>query len=258
MLYNSRTEGVSMIFPEWTTTSRILYAFLAILAIGVGPAEYFGHAMMFYSKFRTASGVPPRLGMFILYFAPIVAAYFSARDYLPSATFIQWLVFGSVVIHFSKRVLESLFLHKYSGPVGAFTTILIASFYSLAAYIIGWLNRSPIPAVDIWFVVGILLYAIGVGGNFYHHKLLADLRKNSLEYFIPKGGLFERVVCPHYLFEIVTWTGIFLLSRHLAALLVLLFIVGYLTARSLRTLKWYRDRFTDFPEDRKAILPFIL
>lgn len=247
-----------MIFPEWTTTNQILYAFLAALAIGVGPAEYFGHAMMFYSKFRTASGIPPRLGMFVLYFAPIAAIYISARDYLPSATVIQWVVFGSVVIHFSKRVLESLFLHKYSGPVGTFTTILIACFYSLAAYIIGWLNRSPIPEMDIWFATGILLFFLGIGGNFYHHKLLADLRKKSLDYFIPKGGLFKYVVCPHYLFEIITWTGIFLLSRHLGALLVLIFIVAYLTARSLRTLKWYHEKFKKFPKDRKAILPFIL
>ena len=247
-----------MLLPEWTTPNIIIYSFLSILALGVGPAEYFGQAMMFYSKFRTVSGIPPRLGMFVLYFAPIVALYFSARDYLPNASLIQWLVLASVFVHFAKRVLESLFLHRYSGPVGTFTTILIASFYSLAAYFIGWLNRSPIPAMDLWFLLGIVLFLVGIAGNFYHHKLLADLRKNSLDYFIPKGAWFEYVVCPHYLFEIITWTGIFLLSRHLAALLILLFIIGYLTARSIRTLKWYHDRFPGFPKDRKAILPFIL
>jgi very-long-chain enoyl-CoA reductase len=141
---------------------------------------------------------------------------------------------------------------------GLLTTILIASFYSTAAYFIGWLNANPIPAVDIWFVLGIALFLFGIIANFYHHKLLADLRKNSLDYFIPKGGLFERVVCPHYLFEILTWLGIALLSRHLAAWLVLLFVINYLSARSIRTLKWYHDKFPEFPKDRKAILPFVL
>lgn len=247
-----------MIFPEWTTANIIIYSALAILAIGVAPAEYFGQSMMFYSKFRSVSGIPSRLSMFILYSAPIVALYFSAREYLPNATMIQWIVLASVFIHFAKRVLESLFLHKYSGVAGLLTTILIASFYSTAAYFIGWLNANPIPAVDLWFVLGIVLFLLGVAANFYHHKLLADLRKNSLDYFIPKGGLFEFVVCPHYLFEIITWLGIALLSRHLAAWLILLFIIDYLSARSIRTLKWYHDKFSEFPKDRKAILPFVL
>lgn len=247
-----------MIIPAWTSLNAILYGFLAILAVGVGPAEYFGQSMMFYSKFRTAKGIPSRLGMFLLYFAPIVALFFSAQSYLSHASLIQWVVFGSVFIHFAKRVLESLFLHKYSGPAGLFTTILIAVFYSSAAYLIGWLNQNPIPRVDIWFVLGIILYLAGIAGNFYHHRLLADLRKNTMEYVVPRGGWFEYVVCPHYFFEIMTWTGIFLMSRHLGALLILIFIISYLVARSIRTVKWYHERFSDFPKDRKAILPFLL
>ncbi|NWF64934.1 MAG: hypothetical protein HXY38_11580 [Chloroflexi bacterium] len=247
-----------MIFPEWTTTDIILYAFLALMAIGVAPAEYFGQSMMYYSKFRSVGGIPTRISMFILYFTPILALLVSARGYLGSANLIQWIVFGSVFMHFAKRVLESLFLHKYSGNAGALTTLLIAIFYSSAAYLIGWLNQNPIAFVDVWFGLGIVFFLTGLSGNFYHHKLLADLRKNSLDYFIPKGGWFEYVVCPHYLFEIVTWLGVALLSRHLGAWLILLFVISYLSARSLRTLTWYHEKFKDFPKDRKAILPFIL
>ena len=81
---------------------------------------------------------------------------------------------------------------------------------------------------------------------------------DSLDYFIPRGGLFKHVICPHYLFEIITWLGIALLSRHLAAWLILLFVFDYLSARAIRTLAWYRERFKDFPIERKAIFPFIL
>lgn len=247
-----------MILPEWTTTNIVIYSALAVLAIGVAPAEYFGQSMMFYSKFRSVSGIPSRISMFIVYFTPIVALYFSARNYLSNATMIQWIVLAAVFIHFAKRVLESMFLHKYSGVAGLLTTILVASFYSMAAYLIGWLNTDPIPAMDVWFALGFVVFLAGIAGNFLHHKLLADLRKNSLDYFIPKGGLFEFVVCPHYLFEILTWLGIALLSRHLAAWLILLFVIDYLSARGIRTLKWYHEKFSDFPKDRKAILPFVL
>lgn len=247
-----------MILPEWTPLNIALYIFFTILVIGVGPAEYFGMAMMNYSKFRKQTGIPGRAGMAFLYFAPIVALTLVGWAYLPNATLVQWAVFLAVVIHFGKRVLESLFLHRYSGPIDLFTTLLIAAFYSLAAGMLGWINNNPLPAPDVWFYFGILLFILGIAGNFYHHKLLAGLRKNSLDYFIPKGGLFEYVVCPHYLFEIIAWLGIALLSRHLVAWFIWLFIVFYLTARALRVLKWYHERFQDFPKGRRAILPFIL
>ncbi|MEN9564751.1 MAG: hypothetical protein RIR73_2995 [Chloroflexota bacterium] len=247
-----------MIFPEWTTLNIILYSFFLLLALGVGPAEYFGASMMNYSKFRTGKGIPGRVGMAILYFLPGLAITLVAWNYLPTASLVQWAVYLAVALHFAKRVFESLFIHKYAGKIDLFTTFMIAGFYSLAAGMIGWLNNNPLPAPDVWFYIGIGLYIIGMAGNFYHHKLLADLRKNSLDYFIPKGGLFEVVVCPHYLFEIIIWLGIALLSRHLLAWIVLLFIVLYLITRSWRALAWYREKFTNFPKDRKGILPFVM
>lgn len=247
-----------MIFPEWTTANLTLYIVLFIAALGAGPAIYFGQAVLGDDKLRSKGKIPARVGMTFLYSVPILALYLSARDYLPNTNPIQWTVLAVVTIHFVKRVSESLFVHRYSKPSGSLPTFLVASLYSTAAFVIGWLNRAPIPAVDVGFILGILFFVIGIAGNFYHHKLLADLRKNSFDYFIPKGGWFEYVVCPHYLFEIITWLGFAMLSRHLAVWLILLFVIGYLTARGLRTLEWYRQNFSSFPKDRKAILPFIL
>lgn len=247
-----------MIIPEWTTGNIILYGGLAVIALAVAPLEYFGQSMMAYSKFRPAQGLSTRTGMFLLYFLPLLTGTISALPYLAKPTAIQLIVFAAIFIHFSKRVLESLFLHKYSGPIGIFTTFMIAGFYSLSAYLICTLNRQPLQSMDTWFYVGMALFIIGIVVNFIHHKILADLRKNTLDYIIPSGGLFNFVVCPHYLFEIIAWLGIFLVSRHLASLLVLIFIIGYLTARSIRTLKWYKERFSEFPAARKALIPFIL
>lgn len=246
-----------MIFPDWTTNSIVLYAILFIAALSAGPVIYFGQALG-ENKLRSRGQIPARAGMAFLYSVPILALYLSARDYVPNANPIQWTVLAVVALHFVKRVSESLFVHRYSKPSGLLPTLLVASLYSTAAYVIGWMNRDPIPGVDVGFALGIVSFLVGVAGNFYHHKLLADLRKNSLDYFIPKGGWFGHIVCPHYLFEIITWLGFALLSRYLAVWLILLFVIGYLTARALRTLEWYRREFPTFPKDRKAILPFIL
>ncbi|MBA0725564.1 hypothetical protein Golax_022143 [Gossypium laxum] len=56
------------------------------------------------------------------------------------------------------------------------------------------------PSIDLKYL-GVVLFLIGISGNFYHHYLLSKLRtKGDKEYKIPKGGLFELVICPHYLF----------------------------------------------------------
>ncbi len=247
-----------MLFPEWTTGNIIFYSSLTLIVLAYGPLEYFGQSMMAYSKFRPTSGIPTRLGMFILYFTPLIALLIAALPYISNPTTVQLFVFGAVFIQFAKRVLEVLFLQKYSGPIGILTTAIIAGFYSLAAFLIGYTNRRPMQAMDIWSYIGIGVFFIGIIGNFIHHKILVDLRKSTLDYIIPSGGLFNLIICPHYLFELVTWFGIALLSRHFGAFLILAGFTLYLTARSLRTLKWYRERFSDFPSDRKALIPFIL
>jgi very-long-chain enoyl-CoA reductase len=102
------------------------------------------------------------------------------------------------------------------------------------------------------------VFLVGESLNFTHHKILADLRPVSMEYVIPRGGLFGAVACPHYLFELVSWLGLCLIFRHVSMFLFFSAMAIYLLIRSLQTLAWYRARFPDFPPHRKAILPFIL
>ncbi|MBA0571140.1 hypothetical protein Golob_004730, partial [Gossypium lobatum] len=77
-----------------------------------------------------------------------------------------------------------------------------------------------------------------ISGNFYHHYLLSKLRtKGDKEYKIPKGGLFELVICPHYLFEILEFLGISLISQTLYSFSVTLGSALYLMCRSYVTRK---------------------
>jgi len=247
-----------MILPAPSLQNILLYLLFTLMAVGMGVSEWLGLMTMRYSKFRPEKGISSRLGMFLLYFVPLLGVLFFSLPYLAHPTLVQLLVVLAVGVHFLKRCLEVLFLHKYSGPIDVFSAVSIGMYYSLNASVISALNASPLARADGWVWLGLLFFTTGLAGNFLHHKILADLRMHTSEYFLPRGGLFDYVVCPHYLFELLTWLGIALLSRHLFAWLVLMGMTGYLLARSLNTLKWYRQKFPALPEERKALIPFVL
>jgi hypothetical protein len=245
-----------MIIPSnWTTFSIVFYSIFGIFAVLLGFLDYYELLAMRYSKFGTAKGVPSRIAMVILYAFPLVVATVLAWPYLPNATSVQWVVYGAVMLHFTKRTLESAFVHKYSGNMQPLTFGIIVFTYALMAGMITGLNAQPLPAMDFWFYIGVVFVLVGEAGNFYHHTLLADLRSEDGEYHVPRGGWFNHATCPHYFFELLTWLGIALVSRHLFTWLIFIAMFGYLIARSIKTKQWYMKRFDDYPADRKFMLP---
>lgn len=115
----------------------------------------------------------------------------------------------------------------------------------------------PEPPINL-FYPGIVLFLVGIIGNFYHHYLLSKLRgKGEKEYKIPKGGFFELVICPHYFFEITVFYGIFFISQTLYSFAFAVGTTMYLVGRSYSTRKWYLSKFEDFPKHVKAVIPFV-
>lgn len=247
-----------IIFPEATPLNIILYTAFGALALSMGPFDYFGAMPMRYSKFRAESGIPSRAGMFLLYFVPLLAALGFSLPYLTHPSLVQTILLASLLLHYTKRCLEVLFLHKYSGPMEILTTLAITGFYTLVAAGASALNATPLARPDAWFWLGLLLFATGEALNFWHHKILANLRQNAAGYLIPHAGLFKLVACPHYLFELLAWLGLALISRHLFLFIAFVGMFGYLLARSIKTLAWYRAQLADFPKDRKALIPWLI
>ena len=232
----------------------LLLALIPLIAV----IESKGWFELEYSKFRPSSGgMSSRTGMFILYFVPILVFVFMARDYLGEASMAQGLLAAAMIGHFAKRCLEVLFLHKYSGPIGTLTVVQITGIYSLSAALGGYLFAHS-PALDALFMVGLVVFLLGEVGNFWHHKILVDLREANTGYFIPEKGMFRLVTCPHYFLEIVAWVGMALMSHQWAMLLLALGMHSYLAARAWKTRNWYRERFPEYPPGRRCITPGLL
>ncbi|RLN35753.1 3-oxo-5-alpha-steroid 4-dehydrogenase 1-like [Panicum miliaceum] len=239
---------------------------LAVLAL----PEFRGGNLA-YSKFVRASGagallplLPSRAGMLVSY-APALAAALASFA-VPGAVEgpRARLLCAAVAAHLLKRVLEVLLVHRYSGSMPLATALLISSchlFNAVAMIYVQRLSRGlPEPAVDLLFP-GVLAFAVGAAGNFYHHLLLSRLRAGGgggdKGYRIPRGGLFGLVACPHYLFEIVAFFGFAMIAQTVYALVVAVGSAAYLAGRSSATRKWYASKFEEFPATVKALVPYV-
>ena len=105
---------------------------------------------------------------------------------------------------------------------------------------------------------GAALFVAGQAINLYHHVLLSRLRKaQDRSYVLPSGGLFDLVVCPHYLGEIMAWWGVALIAGQLNAFLLAASFTSYLSGRAVATRSWYKTKL-DMPGDVKSIFPYVL
>ena len=248
-----------------------------------------------YSKFApSGASIPSRRGMLIIYSPALLTSVAMASS--APATGRASLIAGLLVIHFAKRVFEVLFVHKYSGSMGP-AAYGISTFYSLLVLLIcGQTQHVPLSVYEagashIALLLGLSMFVVGQAGNGWHHLQLARMRGDTSDalpavpatpstdgatrgeaspvaapptphspraYAVPRGGLFELVAAPHYLFEIVAWFGVGLAAQQLNALLVAGGMASYLSGRAVACTAWYRKRFgTAYPAGRKHLVPFV-
>ncbi|XP_076924413.1 uncharacterized protein LOC143586835 [Bidens hawaiensis] len=173
------------------------------------------------------------------------------------------MVISALTIHFFKRVVEVLFVHKYSGYMSLEAVIPVTLNYTISTATMiyaQYLSGTFAEPLIVLKSVGVTLFLIGITGNFYHHWILSNLReKGDREYKIPKGRLFDLVICPHYLFEIVEFIGVTCISQTLYSACFTFGTMCYLTGRSLATREWYISKFGEkFNKDHvKALIPYI-
>jgi len=265
---------------------------LLLQGIMVGLMEFKGINLKF-SKFANSkpgspsTQIPSRVGMFVAYapaFLICTLFLFSKLDWPHASSFLQKLGFlqlskslnlhkeaksrfiilaTALAIHFLKRVMEVLFIHRYSGGMTIDTFIFLPLGY---IFIVGNLfydlqlseEYLGCPSVNL-IPLGIVLFMVGITGNFYHHYLLSKLRKDGQkQYCVPQGGLFGYVVCPHYFFEVIEFLGVAFICQTPFAFCVVTMMFFGLVGRSISTKSWYMKKFEDFPSHRKALIPFLM
>jgi len=115
--------------------------------------------------------------------------------------------------HYVKRLLETFFVHKFSNPTMPLRNlfkncIYYWSFAALVAYSVlfdfGPLTHRGTSHLDLW--VGLAGFTVCECLNLYCHVYLANLRPPGVTaHLLPKGFLFDRITCPNYTMEILSW-----------------------------------------------------
>ena len=112
---------------------------------------------------------------------------------------------------------------------------------------------------DPRFGIGVMIFAAGFIINKHADAVLRGLwDPDNPGYKIPYGGLYKYISCPNYLGEMLTWVGWAVMTWSVAGLFFVFWTIANLGPRAISNHKWYRDNFPDYPEKRKALVPFII
>jgi 3-oxo-5-alpha-steroid 4-dehydrogenase 3 len=78
-------------------------------------------------------------------------------------------------------------------------------------------------------------------------------------HLIPRGGLFQYVSSPHMTCEVAMYCVLYiLLLNNSSYIYCLSWVITNQFSNALLTHKWYKHTFSDYPTERKALVPFII
>ncbi len=163
-----------------------------------------------------------------------------------------------------RTVIYPMLVRPASARTPLVVVLLGFAFNSVNAYLNGrWLFALSEPMPVEWlahpvFLVGFALFLAGFLVNLHSDHVLRTLRgPGETLYKVPNRGLFRLVASANYFGECVEWVGWALLTWSKPGALFAVWTFANLAPRARSTLRWYRERFPDYPRERKALIPFV-
>ncbi|XP_064605660.1 probable very-long-chain enoyl-CoA reductase art-1 [Liolophura sinensis] len=172
--------------------------------------------------------------------------------------------------HYAKRLLETVFVHRFSHATMPIMNIFKNSLYywGFTAFVSYFINHplyTPPAYGNVQLYGGLALFVVAELGNLSIHIALKNLRPpgTKLRRILnptsnPLTCLASLVSCPNYTYEALAWIGFSVLSQSLPAALFTAAGFYQMSIWALGKLRNYRREFKEYPRSRKAILPFIL
>jgi len=244
---------------EWISWAWIAIGIITFLYLFKTTAPYGRH-----SNERWGPMVDNRWGWFIMeVFVLVILAYFLWAGEKTLNT-VSGIMVGLFVFHYVNRSIVFPLRLKTKGkkmPLIIMVSAMLFNtmngffmgyyFGNLGEYSMEWLS-------DPRFILGMAVFITGMAINWHSDTILINLRKpGETGYKIPKGGMFRWVSCPNLLGEVIEWVGFGILTWSLPGLVFAIWTFANVVPRAISHHRWYKEKFPEYPKDRKAVIPGI-
>jgi len=246
------------------TFHTILVIFELLTAVAIFITLFFikaPYGKFFNNESKWGKAISPKLGWIIMEIPSVIIPFIFAF-------FTNNKIYNIFLIIWEFHYIQRTFIHPFSMKTNKQMPILIpisgsifniinsyVVFYYLAntKYNYAWLSSDP-------FIFGLLIFILGCYINLKADNILRNLRKEATEdYKIPRGWLYEYIIAPNYLGEILEWIGFAILTLSFSSFVFVLFTIANMFPRAYHSRLWYIDTFKeDFLKNRKILIPFIL
>lgn len=205
------------------------------------------------------------LVIYLLFYSRPALIYASG----PLATPVTHIAAACWSFHYAKRLLETLFVHRFSHSTMPIRNLFknCSYYWGFAAFVAYYVNHPLYtqPKFGNFQIYGGLAgFLINELGNLSCHVAFRNLRPpGSKERKIPRPTsnpftyLFNFVSCPNYTYEVGAWLSFAVMTQAVPALLFTLLGFYQMSVWAIGKHRNYRKEFKDYPR-RKAILPFLL
>lgn len=219
-----------------------------------------------HNRKRTGPALPTRIGWVYMECPSVLAFAYFFFNGSESDRLVPLLLLALWQVHYLQRTFVYPFLMRVRE--GDTIPFAIATSGFLFNCVNSYLNASWIGGLgrydDSWlsdprFVFGLLVFVAGYVINRHSDVILRNLRApGETGYKIPRGGLYTWVSSPNYFGELLIWSGWALATWSLAGLSFAVYTAANLVPRAVAHHRWYREKFADYPAERRAVIPFLL
>jgi len=256
--------------PQYDTPLTIAFGIVAFTAVS---ALFVKTPYGRFADDKFGVGLDPRLGWFLMELpAPLTFVYFYLQGPNAAAPMAVFTLFVWIVHYANRGFIMPALMRVPRGQTSSFSFSVVAMGWIVTA-LHGYLNGTWASTysthigwswfTDPRFIIGITLYYGALMVNLHSDHVVRNLRsREEVErgiktYRIPRGGLFEYVSNPSYFSEIVFWIGFAVFTWSLAGVYILAISIANLIPRAVSTHAWYREKFADYPTQRKILIPYI-
>nr|KAJ3421715.1 3-oxo-5a-steroid 4- dehydrogenase [Polyrhizophydium stewartii] len=189
---------------------------------------------------------------------------------MPPRTVTQVVTMLFFMVHFLKRELETVHVHRFSNdtmplrnlPKNCFHYWILGGLFTAYPIYAPGFEHGYFPGLNgpVALTLLSLIWIFAEVSNYKTHVILRDLRPPGTRVRnIPKGYGFDLVTCPNYFFEILGWVAISLITGSIAMWIFTVAGAVQMYLWAVKKHKRYIKEFGDkYPRKRKILIPFVL